>query len=168
MPHPAADTIGFHLVDGASVRPLVKQIWEIDAGSDRDLNGRGEPGVDLHQVRDAGAVASELDFGVTLEVNFPHEPLGRYSDIGRHGDALAQDRLASQGWDRALCPLREAGTHLPIRIQEAHGLASSREQLLEESDSAEARQPGDGTTRFVAGRHELRNDSCSVPATEDP
>src|SRR5207249_455236 len=112
MPHPAADTIGFHLVDGASVRPLVKQIWEIDAGSDRDLNGRGEPGVDLHQVRDAGAVASELDFGVTLEVNFPHEPLGLFSDIGRHGDALAQDRLASLGLTTAGSPIsfRAGGT----------------------------------------------------------
>src|SRR5437667_8787223 len=46
-------------------------------------------------MRCAGLVAPEFNFGITLELDFAHQPLRVIADVGRNGNALADDRFSS-------------------------------------------------------------------------
>src|SRR2546428_12575619 len=127
MAHPAPALIARAPLDRPAARPLVEKIWEVDAGSHCDLDRCREPWVDLHQVRDAGGVTTELDFGVALEVDLAHERFGLSPYVRRNGDALAQHRVPAHWHAGPPCPLGEARVQVAISVQEAHRLPSSRQ-----------------------------------------
>src|SRR5438128_3751165 len=123
--YPAAGPIGRDAVNRLAARPLTEEVREVDAGSHSDLDRGRESRVDLHQVRDAGGVPAELDFGVAFEVDFAYERFSLTPDVIGNRDALAQDRVPAQRRTGSLGPLGEARVHFAIRIQETHRFASS-------------------------------------------
>src|SRR2546427_284435 len=166
--YPAAGSIGRDAVNRLAARPLVEEVREVDAGSHRDLDGGGEPRVDLHQVRDAGGVPTELDFGVAFEVDFTHERFGVAPDVRGNGDALAQDRVPAQRRTGSLGPLGKARVHFAIRIQETHRFASSGKQWLEQRGLPEARHRRDSVTCLSGSDRELGTEPRSFPFVPQP
>src|SRR2546430_6717120 len=166
--YPAAGSIGRDAVNRLAARPLVEEVREVDAGSHRDLDGGGEPRVDLHEVRDAGGVPTELDFGVAFEVDFTHERFGVAPDVRGNGDALAQDRVPAQRRTGSLGPLGKARVHFAIRIQETHRFASSGKQWLEQRGLPEARHRRDGVTCLSGSDRELGTEPRSFPFVPQP
>src|SRR3989475_9419534 len=137
--HPAARSISVDLVNRLPARPLVHEKREVDSGPHGHFDGRREAWVDLHQVWNPVAVPPELDFGIAIEVDFADEPFRLVPDVGRHGDALSEDRVPSERRIRSLRPLREPGVDLAVRVQEAHGLPSPWDERLEQGDPPEPR-----------------------------
>src|SRR5438876_7975215 len=166
--YPAADPIARDSLNWPAARPFVKQIREVDAGPHRDLDGGGEPRVDLHQVRGAGGVPANLDFGVAFEVDFADERFGLTPDVRGNGDALAQHRVPAQGGTGSLGPLGEARVHFAVGIQETHRLASSRKQLLEKRGLSEACHRLDGAACFSGSDRELGTQPCSFSFVPQP
>src|SRR3989475_6507372 len=136
--HPAARSVSVDLVNRLPARPLVYEKREIDSGPHGNFDGRGEARVDLHQVWTPVAVPPELDFRVTIEVDFADEPFRLVPDVGRHGDALSEDRVPSERRIRSLRPLSEPRVDLAVRVQEAHRLPSAGHERLVQGDPAVA------------------------------
>src|SRR3989449_999398 len=166
--HPAARSISVDLVNRLPARPLVYEKREIDSGPHGHFDGRGEARVDLHEVRNPVAVPPELDFGVTIEVDFADEPFRLVPGVGRHGDALSEDRVPSERRIRSLRPLRKPAVYLAVRVQEAHRLPSAGNERLGQGDPAEAGVLRDGSERLLGGRHEAGHHASSLSLGADP
>src|SRR5438876_2612435 len=166
--HPAARAIPVDLVNRLPARPPVYEKGEIDSGPHGHFDGRGEARVDLHEVRNPVAVPPELDFGVAIEVDLADEPFRLVPGVGRHRDALSEDRVPSERRIRSLRPLREPGVDLAVRVQEAHRLPSAGNERLEQGDPAEARVLGDGSERLPRSRHEAGHHAGSLSLGADP
>src|SRR5258705_198970 len=76
MAHPRSDAVAANPVDSLAGGPLIEEMRKVHPGADGDPDGCGEPRVDLHQKRNARAVASELDFGVAFDVDLANQALG--------------------------------------------------------------------------------------------
>src|SRR2546427_4700368 len=166
--HPAARSISVDLVNRLPACPLVYEKREVDSGPHSHFDGRREARVDLHEVRDPAAVPPELDFRVAIEVDFADEPFRLVPDVGRHGDALSEDRVPSERGIRSLRPLSEPRVDLAVRVQEAHRLPSAGNERLEQGDPAEARVLRDGSERLLGGRHEAGHHTSSLSLSADP
>src|SRR5256712_4390069 len=166
--HPAARSISVDLVNRLPARPLVYEKREIDSGPHGHFDGRGEARVDLHEVRNPVAVPPELDLGVAIEFDLADEPFRLVPGVGRHGDALSEDRVPSERRIRSLRPLRKPAVSLAVRVQEAHRLPSAGNERLEQGDPAEARVLRDGSERLLGGRHEAGHHASSLSLGADP